>query len=355
MNTAAWRKVVKVYRVSRFNQPEGWNMEYGAKVLDIDPEKISAEIARFIIDTLRHFFRKKGIVIGLSGGIDSAVAAALSVKALGKERVFSVLLPEKDSDPVSREYGRLVAESLGIECEEIDMTPMIDSFGVYEKRNALVKEYFPGLEPPFKFRLVLPQDLLDRDRINVYYLEVLMEDGNVERKRLSHGAFLGFMAANDIKQRMRMTQLYYEAERRNYIVCGTTNRSEVIQGFFVKFGDGGVDIEPLASLYKTQVYQIARYLGLPREVIDRTPSPDTYSLKVSDEDFYFCLPYDRLDMVLYAMDHDIPRDKVVEVLGLSAEQVDRIWHDLTRKREATEHLRELPPTPKIDCPALAKS
>ena len=155
------------------------------------------------------------------------------------------------------------------------------------------------------------------------------------------------MAANDIKQRLRMTQLYYEAEKRHYIVCGTTNLSETIQGFFVKFGDGGVDIEPIAYLYKKQVFDLGRYLGTPKEVLERTPSPDTYSFPVSDKDFYFCMPYDVLDYIIYGVENNVPQKEVADVLGLKPEQVERAWNDVVRKREATRHLRELPPAPEF--------
>ncbi len=323
-------------------------MEFTKDVLNIDPEKIASQIESFIRDQLKNFFRRKGIVIGLSGGIDSAVAASLAVRAIGEKRVYGMLLPEKESNPISREYGQMMAEHLGIDCHEVEITPMLESFDVYETRDAIVKKIFPDLDPPYKFRLVLPQDLLDRDRLNVYHIEVQLPDGDVRRERLSHKNYLGLMAANDIKQRTRMIQLYYEAEKRYYVVCGTTNRSEALQGFFVKFGDGGVDIEPLADLYKVQVYQLGAYLGVPEEIISRTPSPDTYSFEVSDEDFYFCMPYSILDYMLYGVEKNIPKSQVAEMLQLSGEQVERAWKDLSRKRELTEHLRQPPPAPGFE-------
>ncbi|HSG27768.1 MAG TPA: NAD(+) synthase, partial [Candidatus Krumholzibacterium sp.] len=178
-------------------------------------------------------------------------------------------------------------------------------------------------------------------------LEVEKPGGEIESRRLTHGDYLKMMAANDIKQRVRMTQLYYEAEKRYYIVCGTTNLPETIQGFFVKFGDGGVDIEPLTDLYKTQVFKLGEYLGVPQEILDRTPSPDTYSLPVSDKDFYFCMPYVTLDLVMYAMLNNIPLEETARVVGLTTEQVQRAWNDLDRKMKATATLRQLPPAPEL--------
>jgi NAD+ synthase len=322
-------------------------MELDPKIMDIDAEKVSQQIVDFMRDQLQHFFKKRGLVIGLSGGIDSSVAAALAVRAVGTKRVFGVLLPEHDSNPKSRPYGQLMAESLGIEYSEVNISPMLETYGVYAKRDAVVKKYFPDLSGDYKFRLSLPQDLLERDRINAYSLEVQKSDGTLVSARLSYGDYLEMMAANDIKQRTRMTVLYYEAEKRNYVVCGTTNRPETAQGFFVKFGDGGVDIEPLGPLYKNQVFQLGRHLGIPEEILTRAPSPDTYSLEVSDKDFYFCLPYDTVDMFLYAQDHSISKEETAKALGLEMEQVDRVWKDLERKRDATAHLRTLPPSPDL--------
>ncbi len=319
-------------------------MAFTKDVLKIDPEAISAKLVDFIRDAVLNRYRRKGIVIGLSGGIDSSVSAALSVKALGRERVVGFLLPEKDSNPISREYGKLVADALGIECHEINLTSPLETFGVYAKRDAIVKKLFPGLNPPFKFRLVLPQDLLDRDRLNVYHIEVLLPDGDVRKERVPHGDYLELMAANDIKQRLRMTQLYYEAERRHYIVCGTTNYPELIQGFYVKYGDGGVDIEPLAHLYKAQVFALGAHLGVSDAVLKRTPSPDTYSFPVSDQDFYFCMPYEILDYIIYGVEHGLPHAEVAAALGLTADQVARAAKDLVRKRDATAMLREMAPT-----------
>jgi NAD+ synthase len=320
-------------------------MAFTKDVLKIDPERVSAHLAAWIRDAVTNQYKRKGVVIGLSGGLDSAVSAALSVRALGQDKVVGFLLPEMDSNPVSREYGRKLADSLGIECHEVNITPIVEGFGVYERRNAIVQKLFPDVKPPYRFRLVLPQDLLDRERLNVYSMEMLLPDGTTRKERLAHHDYMQLMASNDIKQRIRMTQLYFEAERRYYVVCGTTNYPEMIEGFFVKYGDGGVDIEPLTYLYKRQVFDLARHLNVPREIIDRTPSPDTYSFPVSDQDFYFCMPYEILDYVIYAAEHDVDQNDVARALGLTTEQVSRAVREVKRRREASRLLRELPLNP----------
>ena len=318
-------------------------MTFIKDTLKINPEKTSIVIEKFILETLHNLYGKKGAIIGLSGGLDSAVSAALAVRALGPKRVTGILLPEKNSSPKSREYGQNLADSLNIECFEVNLSGVIEKFGVYKKQNAIVEKIFPDIKKPYKFRLVLPQDLLDRKRLNVYSIEVLLEDGTTRKERLAHNDYLEFMAANDIKQRARMVQLYYEAEKRHYIVCGTTNKSEMMQGFFVKYGDGGVDIEPLAHLYKVQVFELGEYLGIPREILSRDPSPDTYSYEVSDKDFFFCLSYDVVDTILYAIEHKISNEEIATELNLLPEQVERARADLVRRQNSARHSRIMPP------------
>ena len=318
-------------------------MNFHKDILDIDCEREVDCICSFIRKYVASM-KRDGILIGLSGGVDSALAAALSVKAVGSENVFGLILPEKESNPISAEYGKKHAEELGITTETVDITPTLEAFGTYSKRDNVIREIFPEYDNSYKLKITLPADLLSKDAFNFFTLTIEDSSGNVQSARLKKDALNGIVAATDSKQRTRMMHLYYYAEMKNYLVCGTTNKSEATQGFFVKYGDGGVDIEPLAHLYKTQVYQLSEHLGVIREIIERAPSPDTFSFQVSDEEFYFRIPYDKLDLLLYAWENKSVVSEVCETMDLKEEQVQRAFRDFTAKYNATKHLRELPPS-----------
>jgi len=318
-------------------------MNFHKDILKIDCESEVERICFFIKQQILAM-KREGAVIGLSGGIDSAVGAAFCVRAMGKDRVFGLILPERDSNPVSAEYASKQAKELGIRTETIDITPALESFGTYEKRDEIIRAVFPEYTSHYKLKITLPTDLLSRDAFNFFTLKIDDGKGNIKSARLDKEMINGIVAATDTKQRTRMTHLYYYAEKKNYLVCGTTNKTETIQGFFVKYGDGGVDIEPIAHLYKTQVYQLSEYLGIIREIIERTPSPDTFSFQVSDEEFYFRIPYDKLDFLLYTWENNVAIAEVCKVMDLTEEQVRRAFRDFKAKHNATQHLRQLPPT-----------
>jgi NAD+ synthase len=318
-------------------------MDFQKDILKLDCEREVERICSFIVQQVRAV-KRNGIVVGLSGGIDSALAVALCVKALGKDSVFGLILPEKESSPVSAEYATKHAEELGIRTETVDITPTLEAFGTYQKRDDVIRTIFPEYDSDSKSKITLPADLLSKESLNFFTLKVDDGKGNVKSARLNKKMLNGIVAATDTKQRTRMMHLYYYAEKMNYMVCGTTNKTEVIEGFFVKHGDGGVDIEPLSHLYKAQVYQLSEHLGVIREIIERPPSPDTWSFEVNDEEFYFRIPYAKLDPLLYAWEHDVPVGRVCEVMDLTQEQVERAFRDFTAKYRATKHLRQLPPT-----------
>lgn len=313
-------------------------------LLTINCQKESDRIQQFIKEQVYTGFKSKGVVVGLSGGIDSALISTLCVRALGREKVLGLILPEKESNPISKEYAQKHAAALGIPIEVIDITGQLEVLGTYRERNAVIKTIFPEFNDTYKFHITLPQNLLEKDRLSYHIITIQSPQGETQSRRLSPSEWQQISSAQNTKQRIRMINLYRLAEKHNYLVAGTTNKSEVMQGFYVKHGDGGVDIEPIAHLYKVQVYQLARYLGVIEEIINRPPSPDTYSLPVTDEQFYFCMPYELADMLMYAYENKIPEPEVCAATQLSPEQIRRAFRDFKAKENATWHLRRLPPT-----------
>jgi NAD+ synthase len=317
---------------------------FSKAVLDIDASAEAARISDFIRETVVKRFKRKGAVIGLSGGIDSAVVAELCVLALGKDRVLGLFLPERESNPISLQYAQKHAAKMGIEAIKVEITEYLEALKVYERRNAVIKGMFPDFDASWRFHVTLPQDLLEKDRLNYHSIIVEDKNGVRQQRRISGSDWLAISACQNMKQRIRMMQMYYYAEKNNYIVAGTTNTPELMQGFYVKYGDGGVDIEPIAHIYKGQVYELARHLGVIREIIDRSPSPDTYSLPVTDKEFYFCMDYEVLDILLYAYANKAAIEEVAMETGLKPEQIGRAFRDFEAKERATWHLRKLPPS-----------
>ena len=321
-------------------------MTFSKSVLDIDCSFEVDRISDFIREVTFKKFRRKGAVVGVSGGVDSAVVSELCVRALGKERVFGLILPEKESNRISEEFALKQIEKLGIQTATVDITKCLESLNAYQTRNAVVRRIFPEFEESFRFHISLPQNLLDKDRLNYHSITIEDRDGKRQKKRVSGNDWLKISACQNMKQRTRMIMLYYYAEKNNYIVVGTTNKTEVMQGFYLKFGDGGVDIEPIAHLYKTQVFQLARNVGVIDAIIGRPPSPDTYSLPVTDKEFYFCLDFGLLDLLLYAYENNVPSEEISISLDLEEKQIKRVFRDFKAKERATWHLREMPPSLK---------
>jgi len=315
-------------------------MSFNTDVLKIDPVQELAELSEFIVGQVSEF-RKKGVIVGLSGGIDSACIAAVAVHALGKEKVVGLILPESESNPISCEFASKHAKALGIENRQINITPTVDSIVQYKWRDEFIQKMISEYKPGYKYNITLPTDLLDRASFSFYRLQVQMPDGEIKSKRLSHEELLTLTSFANIKIRARMLHLYAEAERRSLLVAGTTNRTEFILGDFCKYGDGGTDIEPFTHLYKNQIYQLSEHLKVTQEIIDRPPSPDTFSLPVSDQEFFFRISFDKLDHLLYAWEHEVPVNEVAEVLDLSEDAVGRAFKDFTSKYRATAHLREV--------------
>jgi NAD+ synthase len=311
-------------------------------VLKIDPAAELEKLSKFVINQVSVVFRRKGVIVGLSGGIDSACMVSIAVHAVGKEKVVGLVLPERESNPISSEFAVKHAQALGIEYREVDVTPTVQSVVDYSARDVFIQNLVPEYKPGYKYNITLPTDLLERSSFSFYNLQVQMPTGEIKKKRLSLDEFRTVTSFANIKIRARMLHLYAEAEKRSLVVAGTTNRTEFILGDFCKYGDGGTDIEPLSYLYKNQIYQLADYLKIIPEIINRQPSPDTFSLPVSDQEFFFRIPFDKLDYLLYAWENKASTEETAKLLDLPEEAVDRAYKDFASKHNATAHLRQMP-------------
>jgi NAD+ synthase len=311
------------------------------QLLAIDAQAESVRIAQWIRETVLKTLGRKGVIVAISGGIDSSVVAALCVKALGAQRVFLLMLPENESSDDNARLGKLLAESVGIPPVTESITPMLEAEGCYRRRDEAITALIPEYRPDWKSKLVLPS-VVDSDMYRLFSIVVQAPDGTQKKARLTHDAFLSIVAATNFKQRTRKMLEYYHADRLNYAVTGTPNLLEYDQGFFVKLGDGAADLKPIAHLYKTQVYALAEALGVPEEIRSRPPSTDTYSLPQTQEEFYFSLPYDEMDLCLYARDHGIAAAEVAAALGKTPVQIERVFRDIEAKRNMARYLHSPP-------------
>lgn len=311
--------------------------------LTIDPEIEAEHIVEELRRYVRQNFHRNGVVVGISGGVDSSTVLALCAKAFGPERVRALILPDKDSSPDSARLAQMVADRFAITTKTIDITAGLAAFGCYSQRDEAITSVIPDYDPETcKVKIVLPGDLLERDTFNVFSVVVIFPDGREQRKILPPAAYLKIVAASNMKQRSRMMALYTEAETLNYAVVGTANKNEHDQGFFVKHGDAGVDIQAIGHLYKSQVYQLAAYLGVPDEIRQRPPTSDTYSAECTQEEFFFRLPFELMDALWYAQEHGTPVAEVAQSLHLDETSVLRAFRDFERKRRTTDFLRMEP-------------
>ncbi|MFZ2338525.1 MAG: NAD(+) synthase [Bacteroidales bacterium] len=307
------------------------------------PEKATAEIIEKLRQDVLVNFKRNGAVTGISGGIDSSVCMALSVKAFGPGKVTGIIMPEKDSSPDSEELALELAARFGVKTIKEVITDALDGFGCYRRRDEAVKRVFPEYDPKtYKMKIGIRQSGLYSNLPPLFTLSIIDKNGIQQDKILHAREYLQIVAASNFKQRSRMSILYYHAEALHYAVIGTPNKHEQEQGFFVKFGDGAGDVMPIGNLYKTQVYQLADYLGVPQSIIDRTPTTDTYSAAQTQEEFFYQLPFRMMDIFWYGFENGYPPEEVAQVMGETTERVEALFRNFDRKRRTTEYLR-MPP------------
>ena len=319
-------------------------MSFNQNILEIDAKAEIDRIVQTLRDCVVKVMHKRGAVLGVSGGVDSSLTLALCVRAFSSEHVTALLLPDKDSNPASEVLARQVAKHLGIEPILENITPTLEGFGCYSRRDVAIRRVFPEYNAAagYKAKIVLPANILNENTLNVFSLTIITPSGEEKTQRLAASDYLQIEAASNFKQRTRMSMIYYYAERQNYAVIGTANRDELEQGFFVKYGDGGVDIQPIAHLYKTQVYQLAEYLGIPQAIIERTPTTDTYPAEQTQEEFFYQLPFDAMDCYWFGFENGYMPGEIAAVMGESEERITALFRNFERKKRTTEYLRMSP-------------
>ena len=309
-------------------------------VLEIDYAREADRLCEGLRQAVATTLRRRGLVVAISGGIDSSVCAALAVGALGPSKVHCLILPERDSDPDSAARAQLLAQTLGVAAETFDIAPALEAIGAYAARDAAVRTVLPGFDDDWKMKLAIAGG--SEGAINRFRLVARAPDGTMHERELRLHEYLTIVAATSYKQRLRKTIEYFHADRLHYAVLGTPNRLEYDQGFFVKNGDGAADIKPIAHLYKTQVYGMARHLGLPERLCNAQPTTDTYSLEQGQDEFYFALPYRAMDLALWALEHGVEAPVLARALDISPRQAAAVYEDIARKRRTTRPLH-LPP------------
>jgi NAD+ synthase len=310
--------------------------------LTLDAHQEVERILAALRETVNHRLRRQGAVVGISGGIDSSVVLALCARAFGAERVVGLLLPEKESSPESAALAHELAAAFGVQTVTEDITGTLLGAGCYQRRDEAIQRVFPQYRPGWKAKIVLPGDLLDQGTLNIFQLVVTGPDGVELRQRLPLREYYQIVASSNFKQRTRTNMEYYHAELHNYAVIGTPNKNEHDLGFFVKGGDGLYDIGPIRHLFKTQVYQLAHFLGVPASICSRPPTTDTYPGGGTQEEFFYRIPYEILDLVWLGYEQNVPREEIAAALGLTQEQIARVLADIDRKRHTTEYLRSQP-------------
>lgn len=319
-------------------------VKFSRNILVIDDiESFVNLICQKLKNDIVSVLRRKGGVIGISGGIDSSVTLALAVRTLGAEKITALMLPERDSSPDSLILAKILAEKFRVKYEIENISGALDGLKCYQRRDEAVKRVFPEYDATaYKVKIGISPNSINQNLPPLFLVTIVDANGTEKSARLPLEEYLQIVAASNFKQRVRMSMLYYYAEKHHYAVIGTPNKHEVEQGFFVKHGDSAADVMPIAGLYKTQVYQLAEFLGVPQEIIERTPTTDTYSAEQTQEEFFFQMPFREMDLLWYAFENNYSTEDVGDVMNMSPTEVGRIFNGFNRKIKTTEYLRMAP-------------
>ena len=316
---------------------------FSKDILEIkDIDTIANEIIEKLKSDVANTLQRRGAIVGISGGIDSSVVLALSAKAFGPKKVLGIMLPEQDSSGDSEMLARKLASKFGVDTLVENITLALDGFGCYHRRDEAISNVIPDFDPEKdKAKIEIKQDI-NQNMPAISSITIVKPNNEVASKLLPAREYLQIVAATNFKQRSRMSMLYYHAERLHYAVIGTPNKHEVEQGFFVKHGDGAADVMPIAHLYKTQVYQLAEFLGIPQEIIERTPTTDTFSAEQTQEDYFYQMPFESMYLICYGWENEYRADEVAKVMDKTEQEIENIYRNFERKRKTTDYLRMRP-------------
>jgi NAD+ synthase len=299
--------------------------------MEIKPEEVAVSLETFIRQYVEELERE-GVVLGLSGGVDSAVVAALCKGAVGPEKTLALIMPEKDSNKEQAEDALVLAQELGIKARLIDITPYLKKLGVYK--------LFPLNKPLLPKKL---KEIMVRRAYKYYQRKTGETPFAASLGGLKDKGFSAYLKMSNAyyraKHRLRMLLLYMEGEKENRLVVGAANKSEWLIGFFVKYGcDAAADIMPLLNIYKTQVRELARYLNVPGRIISKAPSPDIIP-GLTDEKA-LAISYEKLDLILAALEEGWEVPEIVEALdaaGITSEQIIEV----RKLMHKSAHMRKL--------------
>jgi NAD+ synthase len=309
---------------------------FSSDVLVLDYQHEIDRILRVLVQSLRTF-KRKGFVVGVSGGIDSSVTLALCAEAIGGDRVLALEMPERHSAEETLYLGGLAINHSSAQKMRQDISPILEAAGFYRHYDEIVRACIPGYGDGWKSKLVF-RDVTQGPRLPYFSIVARSPQGVLVKQRLDVKSYLEIIAVTNFKQRIRAMLEYYHADRLNFIVAGTPNRLEHDLGFFVKQGDGAADVKPIAHLYKSQVYQLAEYLGLPKEIRARPPTTDTYSLTQGQDEFFFSISYEKMDLCLWGKNNGYSPVEVAPAVGLTPGVVTDVYWDIDSKKKAARYL-----------------
>nr|MDO8079300.1 NAD(+) synthase [Candidatus Freyarchaeota archaeon] len=300
------------------------------EMLELDYGRVSEKIEEFIRNSVKSF-KKDGVIVGMSGGIDSSTTATLSARALGPDRVFGLLMPERDSEPQNFKDAKQLASELEIEYEVLDITPILKEMGIYDiLPDRIVKDKKLFLK---KLEEAVRASLFEAKTVDIPIVDPKSSVGDYSFTLRDKSSDIEPISAKEGKRgycftfpkvRLRSIMLYYKACLKNLLVTGTLCKSEYATSMYEEHGDGACEIAPLRNLYKTQVRQLAQYLKLPKNIITKPSSPDLILGSLITDEIIMGMKYETMDAILYCLEQGMKTSEITEKLDVDEATVKKV-------------------------------